>query len=119
MTEFMLNSSSSATTGFAPFELSGGYMLSLGRELNLTTFFKGVKQFAEQVRWNLIATHDAIIMNRVVQTAQANRLCSDSPEYKVRDLVYLSTDNLSLPKGWAKKLWPKFIGPYKVLEAHH
>ena len=28
------------------------------------------------------------------------------------------TKNLSLPKGWAKKLLPKFIGPYKVVEAH-
>jgi hypothetical protein len=94
-------------------------MPSLGRELNLMTPFKGVKQFAEQAKWNLMATHNVIIMSRVVQTAQANRLCSDSPEYKVGDLVYLSTDNLSLPKGRAKKLRPKYIGLYKVLEAHY
>ena len=34
------------------------------------------------------------------------------------DRVYLSTKNLALPKGRAKKLLPKFIGPYKVIEAH-
>ena len=34
------------------------------------------------------------------------------------DRVYLSTKNLALPKGRAKKLLPKFIGPYKVVEAH-
>ena len=28
------------------------------------------------------------------------------------------TKNLALPKGRAKKLLPKFIGPYKVIEAH-
>src|SRR6266481_7724689 len=33
------------------------------------------------------------------------------------DIVYLSTKNLALPKGWAQKLLPKFIGPYKVLKA--
>ena len=33
-------------------------------------------------------------------------------------MVYLSTKNLSLPKVWAKKLLPKFIGPYKIVEAH-
>jgi hypothetical protein len=119
MTEFALNSSSSATTGFTPFELSGGYMPSFGKEMNVTTPFKGVKQFAEQAKCNIMATHDVIIANYMVQTDQANRLCSDSPDYKVRDLVYLSTENLSLPKGQVKKLWPKYIGPYKVLEAHH
>ena len=30
----------------------------------------------------------------------------------------MSTKNLSLPKGQAKKLLPKFIGPYKIVEAH-
>ena len=34
------------------------------------------------------------------------------------DRVYLSTKNLALPKGRAKKLLPKFIGPYKVVKAH-
>jgi hypothetical protein len=119
MTEFVLNSSSSATTGFAPFELSSGYMLLLGRELNLTAPFKGVKQFAKQAKWNIMAMHNAIIANCVVQIDQANRLHSNSPDYKVRDLVYLSTENLSLPKGRAKKLQPKYIGPYKVLESYH
>jgi hypothetical protein len=66
-----------------------------------------------------MAMHDVIIANHMVQTDQANKLRSDSPDYKVRDLVYLSTENLSLPKGQAKKLWPRYIGPYKVLEAHH
>ena len=28
--------------------------------------------------------------------------------------VYLSTENLALPKGQARKLMPKYIGPYKV-----
>ena len=34
------------------------------------------------------------------------------------DRVYLSTKNLALPKGRAKKLLPKFIGLYKVIEMH-
>ncbi|KIJ42777.1 hypothetical protein M422DRAFT_253864, partial [Sphaerobolus stellatus SS14] len=39
--------------------------------------------------------------------------------YSPGDLVYLSTKNLNLPKGQARKLLPKFIGPYKVLEAQN
>src|SRR5260370_17191440 len=34
------------------------------------------------------------------------------------DLVYLSTKELNLPKGQAKKLLPLFIRPYKVIKAH-
>src|SRR5260221_13690797 len=30
--------------------------------------------------------------------------------------VYISTKNLSLPKGQASKLLPKYIGPYEILE---
>ena len=39
-------------------------------------------------------------------------------KYLPGDFVYLSTENLTLPKGRAKKLQPKYIGPYKVVEAH-
>jgi hypothetical protein len=80
MAEFALNSSSSAMTGFAPFELSGGYMPTFGQELSLTTLFKGVTQFAEQAKWNLMAAHDTIIANRVVQTDQANKLHREGAE---------------------------------------
>ncbi|KAG0692130.1 hypothetical protein DFH29DRAFT_1009311 [Suillus ampliporus] len=39
-----------------------------------------------------------------------------SPPFVKGDLVYLSTVNLSLPKGRARKLAPKFIGPFKILD---
>ena len=38
-------------------------------------------------------------------------------KYQINDLVYLSTKNLTLPKHRARKLMPKFIGPYKILKA--
>ena len=34
------------------------------------------------------------------------------------DKVYLSTENLNLPKSRARKLMPKYIGPYKVTKSH-
>ena len=33
-------------------------------------------------------------------------------------MVYLSTKNLALPKGRARKLLPRYIGPYKVVKVH-
>ena len=49
MVEFALNSSVSASTGYAPFELNYGYIPQLGQRLNTDTKFVGVRQFAEQV----------------------------------------------------------------------
>ena len=33
--------------------------------------------------------------------------------------MYLSTQNLILPKGRVRKLVPEYIGPYKVVKAHN
>ncbi|KIY68288.1 hypothetical protein CYLTODRAFT_443477 [Cylindrobasidium torrendii FP15055 ss-10] len=64
-----------------------------------------------------IMAHDAIIASRVFQTHYANT--KRRPDLDISDdsLVYLSTKNLSLPKGRARKLVPKFVGPYRVLKS--
>ena len=119
MVEFVLNSSVSATTGFAPFELNQGYMPQIGMPTTFDTMFKGVKQFVLQAKWDLMVAHDAIITNRVQQMFHANKKCCTSDLYHVGDHVYLSTQNLTLPKGRARKLVPKYIGPYEVVKAHN
>ena len=73
MVEFALNSSVSATTGFAPFELNQRYMPQIRIPTSFDTTFKGIKQFTLQAKWNLMAAHDAIIANRVQQTFHANK----------------------------------------------
>ena len=117
-TEFALNSSVSATMGYAPFELHSEHIPQLGQRLSTDTQFTGVKQFAQQALWNLTMAHDGIIEHHVMQAQHANRRCKLSEHFSLGDLVYLSTKNLSLPKGQAKKLLPKFIGLYKIVEAH-
>ena len=111
MVEIVLNSNVSATTGFALFELNHGYMPRIDLPVNTDTTFKGVSQFAQQARWSLMATHDAILEHRVDQTFHANRKHRESEIYAVDDHVYLSTQNLTLPKGRARKLVPRYIGP--------
>lgn len=114
-TEFAINSSISQTTRFAPFKLNGGYLPSMMREYTGTSSTPpGVRKFAMQALANIAEAHDLIIANRVFQTHQANRRRSNEPSIKKGDLVYLSTKNLNLPKERARKLCPKFIGPYKV-----
>jgi len=120
MTEFAINSSISDTTGFAPFELNYGYMPSFIRHFPAGEKpMRGIKAFAETALRQLAKAHDAIIERRVFQTANANKRRREEPEIYAGSLVYLSTKNLNLPKGRAKKLVPKYIGPYKVLQADH
>ncbi|KAI0337590.1 hypothetical protein BDW22DRAFT_1311087, partial [Trametopsis cervina] len=83
----------------------------------------GVKQFAVRVLENLELARDHIIESRVFQTHHANAHRRDENVRRGKedpitegDQVYLSTADLQLPKGRAKKLLPKFIGPYNVLK---
>ena len=118
LAEFALNSNISSTTGLALFELNWGFMPQLGQRLSTNTKFTGVQQFTQQAQWNLMMAHDAIIKSRVVQSHHANHRRALRVKYLPGDFVYLSTRNLTLPKGRAKKLQPKYIGPYKVVEVH-
>ena len=116
LVEFAINSSVSQTTGFAPFELNYGYLPSITQMTNSPIAMRGVQEFAERARDNLSQAHDAIIENRVNQTYFANQARREDPDFKVGDLVYLSTVNLNLPKGRARRLVPKYIGPYPIVE---
>ncbi len=119
LTEFTINVSVSQTTQFTPFKLNGGYLPSMIREFrNGEQPPPGVKAFATQALINLAQAYDVIIENRVFQTHHANKQRSSKPVIRKNNLVYLATKNLNLPKGCTQKLCPKFIGPYKVDEAH-
>jgi hypothetical protein len=119
MVELALNSNISTMTGFAPFKLNHSYMPQIDLPVNTDTTFKGVSQFAQQTQWSLMAAHDAILEHRVDQMFHVNRNYHESEIYAVDDHIYLSTQNLTLPKGRARKLVPWYIGPYRVTEAHN
>lgn len=114
MVEFAMNSSVSASTGYAPFELNYGYLPRWMATPVGESPYRGVNYFAERARANLQRAHDAIIESRVNQTYYANKKRRDAPEYSKGQLVYLNTKNLNLPKGRAHKLLPKFVGPYLI-----
>src|SRR5258708_32949104 len=62
--------------------------------------------------------HNAIIESRMTQMHQENKRRRPEGAIYKGDKVYLSTENLSLPKNRTRKLMPKYIGPYKVVDAH-
>ena len=110
--EFAMNLARSSTTGFTPFYLNYGRnpspMIWKGEEV-----YPGVCQFAEKMKNAIMSAHDAIIALRIQQTVQANKKRSPAT-YKEGDLVYLSTKNISMPKGRARKLAPKYLGPFPI-----
>jgi len=78
----------------------------------------GVQGFVRQARDNLAMALDAIIESHVIQMHHANKKRKDPPTLDVGELVYLSTKNLTLPKGRARKLLPKYIGPMRVVASN-
>ena len=110
MTEFTINASVSKTTRYVPFELNGGYMPSMLKEIrNNEGIIKGIKEFALSALTNLADVHDAIIEARTFQRERANKCRRQEPAIAIGNLVYLSTKNLNIPKNRAQKLCPKYI----------
>jgi len=112
--EFALNSARSDSTGFSPFFLNAG---RVPRPMiwDSSSQYPGVRAFAGKMKDALLAAHDALLAARVKMTRQANRHRRPTP-FVVGDLAYLSTKNLSLPKGRSRKLFPKYIGPFRILQ---
>jgi hypothetical protein len=118
MCEFAINASINDSTGFALFELNHGYMPAIMTQVKSDAETPpGIKAFAHQALQNIAAAHDSIIASRVFQRHYANTRRRDEPKINENDLVYLSTKNLSLPKGRVGKLLLHFIGPYRVVQA--
>jgi hypothetical protein len=112
--EFAVNSASSSTRRIPSFKAVYG-MMPPSMIWNTNSEYPGVRVFAQVMKDASMAAHDTLIAARVKSTALANRRRKEAPFIK-GDLVYLSTENLALPKGRARKLAPKFIGPFKILE---
>ena len=119
LVEFAINSSISSSMGFAPFELNCGYLPTLTGGIIPTESSKpGVTQFVERAINHLEMAHDAIIASCVTQAFHTNKHRRRAMPYTVGDKVYLSTENLNLPKGRARKLMPKYVGPYSILASN-
>lgn len=109
-----MNSASSSTTGYAPFVLNNGCM-PRSMVWNQDTEYPGVRRFAQNMKDAILTAHNTILAAWAKQTCIANSRWKKTTFVK-GDLVYLSTENLSLPKGCARKLSPKFIGPFNILQ---
>ena len=114
--EFTINSACSESTGYTPFSLNTGRMpRSMIWDSARSDEYPTIRSFVLQRKLVLMSAHDSILAARVKQTRNANRKRQLAP-FKENELVYLSSKNISFPKGLARKLIPKFIGPYRILK---
>ena len=77
--------------------------------------FPAIREFAMQKKIVLMDAHDSILAARVKQTRDTNKKRQTLP-FQEGDLAYLSSKNISFPKGLAQNLIPKYLGPYKILQ---
>ena len=80
-----------------------------------STEYPNVCVFAQKKKLVIMSAHDSIIAARVKQTRDVNRKRQEIA-FGENDLVYLSVKNITFPKGLARKLIPKYIGPYKIIK---
>ena len=71
MVEFAINSSVSESTGFAPFELTYGYLPKMIQTVGMSEF-AGVQEFTNNAKELVLQAHDVLIASRICQTHNAN-----------------------------------------------
>jgi hypothetical protein len=118
LVKFAMNSAKNESTGTTLFEVNYGWLPCIMRGVKFDSSRPGIKQFAENISSIINKTFDRLLAQRTRQVIKANHRRREGQSFQAGDLVLLSTENLNLPKGHTRKLCPKYIGPYKILQAN-
>ena len=108
LAQFAINNQQHSATKFSPFQLTCTYTPCMGVEHRVTKA-PTVAEFTNRLSRahdNLVNAHSHILM-------QTNWLRSDALFYAVGDHVWLSTDNLRLPRA-SQKLSERWLDPYSI-----
>jgi hypothetical protein len=122
--ETAMNNSVNATTEMAPTELLYGSPIRLFPSLDETTIndiqLPTVKDYIDRIMESIAIAKDNHITAKTVQTRNANKSRRPDPAYKVGDMVMLDSRNIRRrikKNGRSAKLYPRFIGPFKIIRA--
>ena len=103
-------------TKVLPFEANSGQSPRMGFKLRKKRRYEGAEKFAERMKEVQGEAKAALAKAQEDMKKYADRHRSEAVEYKVGDLVLLSTKDLK----WqmigrrSEKLMERFVGPYKV-----
>ena len=110
-----------ATTGKSPTELFyGTHVRLIPHPADTSSTVPTVTDFLEKIDESVQLAKDRHVIAKTRQATQANRRRRAEPKYRTGDLVYLNTGNLRLKikqQGRSAKFFPRFIGPFPILEA--
>ena len=108
LAQFAINNCQHSATKFSPFQLTRTYAPRMGTESHVVK-----APAAEEFTTRLSRAYDNLVKAHAHIFTPTNRHRSDAPAYVVRDQVWLSTDNLRLPRAsW--KLSERWLGPYSI-----
>ena len=99
MVEFAINSLINESSKITPFEINYGWLPTMITSFMAKSPFTGVQEFADRAICNIDKAHNTLIASRINQMYHANKRKCKDPIITTESKVYLSTVNLSLPKG--------------------
>ena len=116
MAEFAYNNKVHAGTKVSPFEANSGQNLRMGFELRKKGKFERAERFAKRMKEVQGEAKAALGRAQEDMRRYADRHRGEAVEYKVGDLVLLSTKDLKwqIVGRCSEKLVERFVGPYKI-----
>jgi len=116
--EFAYNNKAHSSTRTSPFKANYEQDPRMGFKEKKKGKYVGVEKFMEKMKE--IQEEAKVVLRKVQEDMRkyADRKRSDAEEYKVGDLVMLSTKDLKyqMVRRRTKKLTERFVGPYRVKE---
>ena len=114
--EFAYNNKVHSGTKVSPFEANNGRSSRMGFELRKKGKFEGAEKFAKRMEKVQGEAKAALAKAQEEMRRYADRKRGEAVEYKVGDLVLLSTRDLKwqMVGRSSEKLVEQFVGPYKI-----
>jgi len=116
MAEFAYNNKAHSDTKVSPFEANNSWNLKMGFELRKKGKFEGAERFAKRMEEVQGEAKAALAKAQEEMRWYADKKRGEVVEYKIGDLVLLSTKELKwqMVGRSSEKLVKWFVGPYKV-----